>query len=269
MTESEPKSTPLELKEDVSMDTEMDPIDLKVMLGVCDESVAGKDFQFTNLIKEESERDKKVPMFKEKKIEIPEKIPCLSCSYQVDSGWQYCPKCGSSVILPGQTVDLSQKGINFGLSNQLGMRWKPQYTTSDHDLPCPPQSHPDISKDQAINAWVFNHLPMSEEQKEKMLQEFRQDTSKDLKKNFKEERDRTAKEKKEEVKAFREIDRAAKYHFGESNKHRTSKPMELPVCARQSVKHQPRFKLVEPGSKSKEALEKHRQRKTSLNQKSE
>jgi hypothetical protein len=37
------------------------------------------------------------------------------------------------------------------------------------DMPCPPQTHPDISRDHAINEWVLNHLPLTDSQKAEML----------------------------------------------------------------------------------------------------
>ena len=38
-----------------------------------------------------------------------------------------------------------------------------------HYNPCPPPSTGDIARDHAINEWVFNHLPLSEEQKQALM----------------------------------------------------------------------------------------------------
>ena len=38
-----------------------------------------------------------------------------------------------------------------------------------HYSPCPPPSTGDIARDHAINEWVFNHLPLSEEQKKSLM----------------------------------------------------------------------------------------------------
>jgi hypothetical protein len=38
-----------------------------------------------------------------------------------------------------------------------------------HYAPCPALSAADISKDHAINEWVLNHLPLSEEQKQGLM----------------------------------------------------------------------------------------------------
>lgn len=37
------------------------------------------------------------------------------------------------------------------------------------DRPCPDNKGGDISKDHAVNEWVFNHLPLSTEQKKDLL----------------------------------------------------------------------------------------------------
>jgi hypothetical protein len=38
-----------------------------------------------------------------------------------------------------------------------------------HYAPCPHMTASDIAKDQAINEWVLNHLPLTEEQKQNLM----------------------------------------------------------------------------------------------------
>lgn len=40
-----------------------------------------------------------------------------------------------------------------------------------HYAPCPTQTGGDIARDRAINEWVLNHLPLSEEQKKQLIHE--------------------------------------------------------------------------------------------------
>jgi len=40
-----------------------------------------------------------------------------------------------------------------------------------HYEPCPTPISGDVATDHAVNTWVFNHLPLSEPQKEKLLEE--------------------------------------------------------------------------------------------------
>ena len=42
--------------------------------------------------------------------------------------------------------------------------------TGRHYAPCPPPTTTDISKDHAINEWVLNHLPLTEPQKQELIQ---------------------------------------------------------------------------------------------------
>lgn len=47
-----------------------------------------------------------------------------------------------------------------------------------HYAPCPTQSGGDIARDRAINEWVLNHLPLSEEQKKHLLHQMNVDQRK-------------------------------------------------------------------------------------------
>ena len=43
------------------------------------------------------------------------------------------------------------------------------YDTVMHEMNCPRQTTEDISKCPVVNTWVFNKLPLTEQQKEKLL----------------------------------------------------------------------------------------------------
>lgn len=47
-----------------------------------------------------------------------------------------------------------------------------------HYAPCPAESGGDIARDHAINEWVLNHLPLSEEQKQRLIHELNIDKRK-------------------------------------------------------------------------------------------
>jgi hypothetical protein len=44
-------------------------------------------------------------------------------------------------------------------------------TAYPHQAPCPAQTATRIEEDQAVNEWVLNHLPLTEEQKQQLRQD--------------------------------------------------------------------------------------------------
>lgn len=56
-----------------------------------------------------------------------------------------------------------------------------KFTHQRHEEPCPSQTTDDIAKCPEINEWVLNHLPLKEEQKQKLLQQLINDQLKQQK----------------------------------------------------------------------------------------
>jgi len=65
-----------------------------------------------------------------------------------------------------RTEPFGQKTIASLLSKQTKDEGK-----TKHDQHCPPSFASDIASDHDVNEWVLNHLPLTEEQKEKLIQD--------------------------------------------------------------------------------------------------
>lgn len=122
---------------------------------------------------------------KSAEVIILDSVRCHKCGEYVklpspldgkDTAGVDCKGCKVYLPLPGSTIDLSNpKFSKFDLNNVFGGRTKFQPAESRHDEPCPVSSMEDISHDQPVNEWVFNHLPLSEDQKEQLLLDLAQD----------------------------------------------------------------------------------------------
>jgi hypothetical protein len=127
-------------------------------------------FTFFDQIKQDEEDRKSKKDREPTYLPTPPEILCLSCGKSVDSSHRFCGFCGSNLVKPGETIDLSDPKINFSLNNSFGVRSYPEKVDSRHDLPCPTCSGP-IDKDPDVQEWVFNSLPLTEEQKLELKQE--------------------------------------------------------------------------------------------------
>lgn len=93
---------------------------------------------------------------------------CKLCNKRMAPIGSNCPSCSFYCCAPGETVDISR--VNFGVPLLIQQAQKAVlYTANEHDMPMPPQSNPDISKDHAINERIFNQLPLTEVQKEELM----------------------------------------------------------------------------------------------------
>lgn len=74
-----------------------------------------------------------------------------------------------------------------------------------HDVPCPSGMGEKVADDHYVNEWVFNHLPLKEDEKKAMLHDLRKEciTTKRgeiVQEGIKEELEKTKKERKEKRK---------------------------------------------------------------------
>lgn len=121
-----------------------------------------------------------------------------------DTAGVECKGCKVYLPAPGSTIDLSNPQFkNFDLNNVFGGRRKFQPAESRHDEPCPVSSMEDISHDQPVNEWVFNHLPLSEDQKEQLLLDLARDQKDDRLKEAKKRADTRKTKTFEQVKKER------------------------------------------------------------------
>lgn len=136
-----------------------------------------------------------------------EKYPCFSCGKTIKRIHKACRHCGSSNLRPGESMDLSSDGnrfflttSNFGARSAAGI---PRAET-EHDMPCPRQAVPDISRDPEINSYVFNHLPLKEDQKLMLLASLVHESKKTRKEEVKEEiLKNSSKRREDELEVFR------------------------------------------------------------------
>lgn len=93
---------------------------------------------------------------------------CRDCKQKLLIFGTKCTKCEMYCPAPNESFDAGR--VNFSVPEIL-RRANPGVVIalSDHELPIPPQTVEDISKDPKINEWVFNHLPMKEDQKKDLL----------------------------------------------------------------------------------------------------
>lgn len=81
-------------------------------------------------------------------------------------------------VMKDDTVDVKDKGIEekeplFGEKLLPLVKEHPELLCSGYpsifDKPCPDNKSGDISKNVDVNEWVFNHLPLSTDQKKEFL----------------------------------------------------------------------------------------------------
>lgn len=99
---------------------------------------------------------------------------CDSCKKRMIPIGTTCEKCTYYCPAPNETFDAGR--VNFTVPLLL-QKAQPAtlVTMEEHELPIPQQTHEDISKDRAVNQYVFNHLPLTEDQKEALLQGLMED----------------------------------------------------------------------------------------------
>ncbi len=138
-----------------------------------------------------------------------------------------CKGCKVYLPTPGSTIDVSNPEFkNFDLNNVFGGRRKFQPAESRHDEPCPMSSMEDIAHDQPTNEWVFNHLPLSEEQKEQLLLDLAKDQKVDRLEEAKKRADSRKTKTYEQVKKER-----AQKKKGPSSHRETVKSIHLTEAA--------------------------------------
>lgn len=100
---------------------------------------------------------------------------CSLCSKRANPIGINCPDCQYYVAAPNEVFDAGR--VNFSLRSVLqSMQEKAiLIARDDHEMPCPPQTESDISKDHGINEWVLNKLALKEEQKEKLQKQLWKD----------------------------------------------------------------------------------------------
>lgn len=95
---------------------------------------------------------------------------CGSCEKPMVAVGTTCELCKYYVPAPNETFDAGR--VNFAIPLLLQKAEKGTLVTvNQHEMPIPPQTNEDISKDHAINEYVFNHLPLQEDQKEKLMKD--------------------------------------------------------------------------------------------------
>jgi hypothetical protein len=84
---------------------------------------------------------------------------------------------------------LFEKSQTFGEQTieDVVPRTGPAFQHRRHEEPVPRQTTKDISQCPDINEWVLNHLPLQEHQKEKLIQQLRQDQINEDRKKKKDE----------------------------------------------------------------------------------
>lgn len=93
---------------------------------------------------------------------------CTNCKKVAPAYGAACKGCSYYVPAPNETFDAGR--VNFTLPAAMTNKMSGiVLATTQHELPCPNQTNPDISKDQGINEFIFNHLPLKEEQKKELL----------------------------------------------------------------------------------------------------
>jgi hypothetical protein len=95
---------------------------------------------------------------------------CKECKKKCTPIGAKCPTCQYYVAAPNEVFDAGM--VNFTLPPILSSLTEKAILVArdQHEMPCPSQTNPDISKDLAINEYVLNKLPLTEELK-KSIQE--------------------------------------------------------------------------------------------------
>lgn len=95
---------------------------------------------------------------------------CSRCASEIKEKDRACAKCGQYIPQPGETFDISER--NFQLPSVLGILRPPtEQAMNEHEMPFPSNvSAKDLPTHKGANEWIFNHLPLTEEQKETFLE---------------------------------------------------------------------------------------------------
>lgn len=134
----------------------VDSMDSKHVLGLVGELQYGGKEEIEMTTEEKKEEYKK----------------CPRCNSDVPPEHRACVKCGEYNPIGGETIDISK--TSFSLPELIASRvMRPPSTTSEHDLPFPAGLNAtEIQTDPDAQRWIFNHLPLKEEEKQKILEDF-------------------------------------------------------------------------------------------------
>lgn len=68
-------------------------------------------------------------------------------------------------------ISLDSRNFDNKTIDDLFPRILADFSHKRHDEPCPKQTTDDIAQCPLVNEWVLNHLPLTEKQKQKLLQQ--------------------------------------------------------------------------------------------------
>jgi hypothetical protein len=123
-------------------------------------------------------------------VESKELKKCDRCGKDVPPKAKACIECGLYQPSPGETFDISK--VDFTLPSVLGSRLPPtERSMNAHDQPPPNVSGTAVSTSREMNEWVLNHLPLTEDQKDELLDDLIKEKGTEMKDRVLEERDET------------------------------------------------------------------------------
>jgi len=121
---------------------------------------------------------------------------CTKCGKEVQETDRACRFCGEYRPKAGETFDISK--VNFSLPNMLAARYRPSKRAENkHEMPFPCMIGEDVTQSQEANEWILNHLPLKEEEKEKMIAEFYDERNKQIKREKIEQRSKIRREERD------------------------------------------------------------------------
>lgn len=103
---------------------------------------------------------------------------CPRCNWSIKSIFKFCSNCGHQYSLPTGTIDL--KETKFKLPDIVSSTILSNRTVDPFEV-SPPNvfgSGKDVTDNYELNQSVFNHLPLKQEQKDKLLKDLTADALK-------------------------------------------------------------------------------------------